>query len=97
MNEEDWEEVKKEGMGAVQKEIAARIVKVMLDKKTRKADKQRERQTAAKLKKKGGMGAVDLEEEEEGDEDMGEKPHKGLKRKAQTRERNLKKGKVARK
>jgi hypothetical protein len=97
MNEEDWEEVKREGMGAVQKEIAARIVKVMLDKKTRKADKQRERQTAAKLKKKGGMGAVDLEEEEEGDEDMGEKPHKGLKRKAQTREQNVKKGKVARK
>jgi len=42
--------------------------------------------------KKGGIGAVTLE-----DEDMGEKPHKRLKRKAQMQERNLEKGKVARK
>jgi hypothetical protein len=38
-----------------------------------------------------------LEDEGEGDEDMGEKPHKRLKRKAQMQERNLEKGKVARK
>jgi len=47
--------------------------------------------------KKGGIGAVTLEDEGEGDEDMGEKPHKRLKRKAQMQERNLEKGKVARK
>ncbi|KAN0112943.1 hypothetical protein V8E51_005894 [Hyaloscypha variabilis] len=98
MNEEDWEEEKKEGMGAVKKEIAARIAKAKVDKKTKAADRQRERAAAAKLKKKGEMGAVDLEDGEgEEDEDMGEKPSKGLKRKAQTKERNLKKGKVARK
>jgi hypothetical protein len=47
--------------------------------------------------KKGGIGAVTLEDEGEGDEDMGETPHKRLKRKAQMQERNLEKGKVARK
>jgi hypothetical protein len=46
---------------------------------------------------KEGIRAVDLEDEGEGDEDMGEKPRKRLVRKAQMQERNLKKGKVARK